>query len=603
MTKSTCWGLEDCFQGRFQGQVERQIEARVEGKVRASLFAASLVFFFACLLVPTFGQTANSSAVTPVSTAAQSAPPAEQPKFELVDVYASSTTPGFVQTFGGVIRDGLYIYRDATVLNLIESAYDVPEDTISGGPGWVGYDLFDVVAKVPADTTQANANLMLKSLLADRFALVVKQGTAPVPRYVLTVGKGGSKLTPASGSDPMGCKPIQQQAAAAPPPGTPPDPASQPNIKLACHNFTSADLADQLHQMAGGYLDHDVIDQTKLEGAWDFDIEWTGRGLLAAKGDAGISIFDAVDKQLGLHLELQNVPEPSLVIESVNRKPTANASDVATKLVLAPARFEVASIKPANPDDRPFTGILYSGGLQVRAGGTLREMISMALQIPPNVAADMVVGLPKSAETQRWDITAKLASTGEGAAVMVNGHQTPPPLSVALEMMRGMLIDQFEMKTHTENREVTVYALTVANGKPKMTQAADSERMGCKPDPNAPKPFTNIQVMIACKNTSMAELAQNLQTMANAYIDHPIVDATGLAGGWDFLIGWTPKGMLQNQAPPDPNPAPGAVVEAPTPTGVSVFDAITAELGLKLVKQQRSIPVIVVDHVDEKPIE
>lgn len=38
--------------------------------------------------------------------------------------------------------------------------------------------------------------------------------------------------------------------------------------------------------MAGGYLDHDVIDSTKLEGAEDFDLEWTGRGVLAAKGDA-----------------------------------------------------------------------------------------------------------------------------------------------------------------------------------------------------------------------------------------------------------------------------------------------------------------------------
>jgi uncharacterized protein (TIGR03435 family) len=595
MTKSVLWDLPNNY---FQGQFE--------SRLTAAFFPVIVVLILACLSGAAFGQTATtiptngpSGAVAQVSAATS----AQQPKFELVDVHASSTSPGFVQTFGGVLRDGLYIYRDATILNLIESAYDVSEDSISGGPGWVGFDLFDVVAKVPADTTQSNANLMLRSLLADRFGLVIHQGTSLLPRYILTVAKGGSKLLPASGSDPRGCKPIQQQATAPNPAAGPPDPASQPNIQIACHNFSAAVIADQLRQMAGGYLDHDVIDETKLDGAWDFNIEWTARGLLAAKGDAGISIFDAVDKQLGLKLELQNVPEPSLVIERVNRKPTANPSDVATKLVLAPARFEVASIKLANPNDRPFTGILYTGGLQVRVGGTLREMISIALQIPPNVAADTVIGLPKSAETQRWDITAKLPTTGEGAALMVNGRQTPPPLSVALEMMRGMLVDQFEMKTHTENREVTVYALTVANGKPKMTQASDSERTGCKPDPNAPKPFTNIQAMIACKNTSMDELAQNLEQMANAYIDHPIVDATGLQGGWDFLIGWTSKAMLQTQQAPNPNESAGAMPEAPAPTGVSVFDAIASELGLKLVKQQRSIPVIVVDHVDEKPTE
>lgn len=526
------------------------------------------------------------------------------PKFEIVDVHSSTAQPGFAQTFGGVLREGTYIYRDATMLNLIEAAYGVQEDVIGGGPGWVGYDLFDVVAKVPPDTTQANANLMLKSLLTDRFGLVIHQGTSPVPRYVLTVGKGGSKLQPTDGSE-TGCKPSpRMQQAPAPAPGTPIDLAAQPNIMLVCHNFTALALADQLHQMAGGYLDHDVIDQTKLDGAYDFNIEWTARGLLQAKGDAGISIFDAVSKQLGLDLKLQNVPEPSLVIESVNRKPTANASDVATKLALSPARFEVADIKPADPDARPFVGILYTGGLQVHAGGTLRQMIAMALQVPPNVADDMVVGLPKSADSQRWDIIAKLPTTGEGGAIKTNGNQLPPPLSVALEMMRGMLVDRFEMKTHTENREVTVYALTLSSGKPKMTQATDSERTGCKADPNAPKPFTNIQVMLSCKNTSMDELAQDFPQWANAYVDHPIVDATGLQGGWDFLVGWTPKALYQPQQPTAANQTTGAAPdEAPAPTGVSFFDAIVSELGLKLVKQQRSIPVIVVDHVDEKPID
>ena len=74
----------------------------------------------------------------------------------------------------------------------------------------------------------------------------------------------------------------------------------------------------------------------------------------------------------------------------------------------------------------------------------------------------MVVGLPKSADTQKWDITAKVPSSGEGAPNIVRGRPLPPPLSVGLEMLRGLLLDQFELKTHTENREVTVYALRLA---------------------------------------------------------------------------------------------------------------------------------------------
>jgi uncharacterized protein (TIGR03435 family) len=187
---------------------------------------------------------------------------------------------------------------------------------------------------------------------------------------------------------------------------------------------------------------------------------------------------------------------------------------------------------------------------------------------------------------------------------VVGGRPLPPPLSVGLEMLRGLLVDEFELKTHTENREVTVYALTLKSGKPKLTQAEDSERAGCKPDPNSPTPFPNMGPMIACKNTTMADLAINLQQMAGAYIDHPIVDVTGLEGGWDFLIGWTPRAQLQKPQTSNPTnqSAAGLIPEASDPNGLTVFEAVE-KLGLKLVKEKRSIPVIVVDHVEEKPKE
>jgi uncharacterized protein (TIGR03435 family) len=516
---------------------------------------------------------------------------AQEPKFEAADVRVSPTARTFAQNFGGVLREGKYINRDATMLNLITSAYGVADDGVAG-PGWMSSDLFDVVAKVPNGTTLPNANLMLRSLLAERFKLAVHSGTRPVPRYVLTVSKGGSKLKAGSGT--TGCQ--QQQQA----PGTPGDPAAVPNIKVSCHNLTTAAIAENLHQMANGYYDHDVVDETKLEASYDFDIEWTPRAALAAKGADGISMFDAVEKQLGLKVELKDVPMTAMVVENIIRKPLPNPDGVASSLALAAARFEAATIKPANPDDpRPIQGLLYTGGSQMRSGGTLHFLIAIAMQIPPSIAEDMVLGLPKSADTQKWDITAKVPSTGEGAPNVVNGRPQPPPLSIGLEMLRGLLVDQFGLKTHTENREVTVYALTLAGAKPKMTKAEESERDTCKPDPNTPKPATNIQVMIRCTNTSMAELAENLQRQANGYLDHPVVDATGLPDGWNFLVGWSPRQPLQ--AGPNPNQPTAAASEASDPGGLSVFEALEKELGLKLVKQKRSIPVVVVDHVNEKP--
>ncbi len=487
-------------------------------------------------------------------------PDASQPKFPMADVHVSTTSHFAVQSFGGVLRNGKYIDRDETMLQLIKGAYGVDDDNIGGGPGWLSSDLFDVIAKVPDGTTPAAANLMMRSLLADRFHLVIRNETRPLPRYVLSVAdvKGGAKLKSAGGTGAPSCQQKPQPGGPGGggrggPGAGPVDPASIPNIKVECRNVTSADIATNLQQMAGGYLDHAVIDSTKLEGPWDFDIEWTGRGLLAAKGSEGISIFDAVSKQLGLKLALENVPLPSLAIVSVNRKPTDNAPGVAAQLAEGPARFEAASIKPADPDKPPFTGLRYNGGSQMHAGGTLREMIAMSLRIPPNVGGDTLLGLPKFADTNHWDITAKIPATGEGALNTVNGRTQPPPLSIGLEMLHGVLLDSFGLKTHTENRDVTVYALVVGSGKPKMTKADDSERSGCNPDPAAPKPFTNIPgAMISCKNTSMADLADSLQQYANAYIDHPIVDGTGLEGGWDFLMGWTPRQMMQAQPVPMP---------------------------------------------------
>lgn len=214
---------------------------------------------------------------------------AQQAKFEIADVHVSPTARGFAQNFGGVLRGGRYVNRDATMLNLIGEAYGVSEDGLAGGPGWIGSDLFDVIAKVPDGTTPATAKIMLQNLLTERFNLVMHKGTSPLPRYVLTVAKGGSKLKSSSGSDSPGCQQVQQPGGGGR--GGPQDPASIPDIKVTCHNLTAEAIADNLHRMANGYFDHDVIDSTKLEGSFDFELEWTPRGALAAKGSSGTSFL------------------------------------------------------------------------------------------------------------------------------------------------------------------------------------------------------------------------------------------------------------------------------------------------------------------------
>jgi uncharacterized protein (TIGR03435 family) len=62
---------------------------------------------------------------------------AQQPKFEIADLHVSPTARTFAQNFGGVLREGRYFNRDATMLNLIAAAYSVSEDNIAGGLGWI----------------------------------------------------------------------------------------------------------------------------------------------------------------------------------------------------------------------------------------------------------------------------------------------------------------------------------------------------------------------------------------------------------------------------------------------------------------------------------
>src|SRR5580700_1465624 len=127
-----------------------------EEEIRLNRFLASSLLLIIAPVVLAQTNPPASSAAAPVAQSGQQ-------KFVIADVHVSTTARGFVQNFGGVLREGLYVNRDATMLNLIESAYGVSEDTIAGGAGWVGSDLFDVVAKVPEGTTKAAANIMLQN--------------------------------------------------------------------------------------------------------------------------------------------------------------------------------------------------------------------------------------------------------------------------------------------------------------------------------------------------------------------------------------------------------------------------------------------------------
>jgi uncharacterized protein (TIGR03435 family) len=121
-----------------------------------------------------------------------------RPAFEIADVQASPRDTWVKKWTNamrpGILNAGRYEIRRATMLDLIKTAWSVDADKVFGGPGWLDYDRFDVIAKAPPSTKPADLRLMLRSLLADRFHLVLREDTKTAPAYVLSAGKGAPKI-------------------------------------------------------------------------------------------------------------------------------------------------------------------------------------------------------------------------------------------------------------------------------------------------------------------------------------------------------------------------------------------------------------------------
>jgi uncharacterized protein (TIGR03435 family) len=447
------------------------------------------------------------------------------------------------------------------------------------------------VAKAPPTTSKAAIRLMLQSLLAQRFSLVVHTGSAPMAAYVLTAQSGRTKLKESEGTGDPDCEyqpPPANQAA---------DAISQ--IVFTCHNETMERFAEDVHNWAGGYLTQPVVDSTGLKGAYDFDIKWTPRQLLARAGADGISIFDAVDKELGLKLTLETAPRPVLIVDSVNEAPTPNPPDLEKLLPpLPPPQFDVAAINPSKPDER---GNFNIHGDQINAQAiSVKDFISYAWDLNFNDQESMA-GAPKWLADDRIDILAKLASDdSEGTT-----PKAPQVLDEELrQMLRALIEDRFQMKDHWENRPVTAYNLVAVN--PKMARADTRSRTQCDEGPGADgkDPRTANPVLdrlLTCQNITMAQFSVLLQSLAPGFIFSPVLDNTGLKGSYNFTLSFSSAGHF---APGGAGGAPSSddAQQAADPSGaISLFDAVKNELGLKLEKQKRPVPVLVIDHIEEQP--
>jgi uncharacterized protein (TIGR03435 family) len=184
----------------------------------------------------------------------------------------------------------------------------------------------------------------------------------------------------------------------------------------------------------------------------------------------------------------------------------------------------------------------------------------------------------------------------------------PTPLQMAI---RALLAERFNLVVHNESKEMPIYALILARGDGKLGPEMKKSETDCAalaaargrgpggpppsgpPAPGQPMP---CGIRIGMGNLVMggASLGQFAQSLA-MFVGRMVSDKTGLTGGWDLNLTWTPDNMPQRPpGAPDPQ-INGAAID---PNGPSIFTAIQEQLGLKLDSQRGPVDVLVIDKAE-----
>jgi uncharacterized protein (TIGR03435 family) len=220
-----------------------------------------------------------------------------------------------------LVRGNRFTTINTTMLDLITFAYDVQQKQVVGGPDWISTNKFDIAAQpdVPGSPNRQQLKSMVQKLLADRFQLKFHQDQKDLSAYVLTVVDQAGVKMKKNDSNPNGLPGLFFR-------------------QLGVLTVQNATMKDFTQLMQSAVLDRPVVDQTGLEGRWDFLLKWTpdesqfgGMGIkVPPPGDAGTEaadapppLFTAIQEQIGLKLHAGNAPVKVLVLDRIE-KPSEN---------------------------------------------------------------------------------------------------------------------------------------------------------------------------------------------------------------------------------------------------------------------------------------
>lgn len=239
----------------------------------------------------------------------------------------------------------------------------------------------------------------------------------------------------------------------------------------------------------------------------------------------------------------------------------------------AKPQFEVATIKPSDPDRRGWGINVNRSGMFTTLNTTLSDLIKFAYDLHPK----QVIGAPAWFDTDKFDLSAKPDKPGL------------PSVNQMKLMLQGLLADRFGLAFHKEKKELSAYAVTVAKGGDKIKKEENSQ----VPIPGfGGQPQRGFNV----RNATLAEFASVMQAQ---FMDQPVVDQTGLGDvRYTFILKFTPDAGMRpfGGAGAPPEAAPPAADDAPP----DLYLAMEQQLGLRMQKTKTPVDVMVIDKI-EKP--
>jgi uncharacterized protein (TIGR03435 family) len=218
----------------------------------------------------------------------------DQPKFEEASV--KRIDQGMIHN---VLGPGTVILRGDPLRIILTLAFNMKTYQITG-PAWLDEDCFEIVATMPSGASTDQIPAMLQVLLAERFKLAAHKEDRPRPVYALVVDRNGPKFKEANFKR-FGLR------------------AGQVMFNFnGTQGFKGPMTMAKVALFLSNKLDRSVQDSTGLQGTYDIDLSWS------PPDDPSLDVFTAIKESLGLKLEPQTAPLQMLVIDRIERTPTAN---------------------------------------------------------------------------------------------------------------------------------------------------------------------------------------------------------------------------------------------------------------------------------------